>query len=188
MLESEGFLNENQFGFRNERGTSQAIMTMMTVIEDAKHNEELHLCLIDFTKAFDSVDWDALFRIMEKKGFSNEAVNFIKKYLENRRIRLNTPVGKSGFFKVTRGTPQGDPLSTLFFLIFIDPLLNELDRAGIGYTFSKNRNIHISQIAFADDLALITKTNKDMQELLKIVNAFSEACAFPINPSKTISQ
>lgn len=187
LMDKNYLINKKQFGFKNEIGTTQAIQTMIAVIEDAKQfNNEIHACLIDFSKAFDSVDWDFMFNNMRKRGYSEKLIRIFHNYLKDRKVSVKTPVGFSEFFDVSRGTPQGDPLSSLFFLIFIDVLLSEIDEANCGYVFKKNSNLSVPQITFADDLTIITNTNEAMQKIIDIVNKFAKEGHFLINPKKTI--
>lgn len=179
-------IEESQFGFREDRGTAQPIHAMLSIIEDAKqNNQELHICLVDFSKAFDSVEWPVLKNIMKKVGYPKSIISFVIEYLKNRQVNLKTPTGYSEFFDISRGTPQGDPLSSIFFNIFINPLIHRIANSGKGYTFKNNNSIRIPCLAFADDLALIAKSKEELQYMLNIVIEFANMAKFPLNVTKT---
>eukprot|EP00959_Pyramimonas_sp_CCMP1952_P405470 8498139-Pyramimonas_sp.AAC.1 len=54
-----------------------------------------------------------------------------------------------------RGTIQGDTLSPLLFVIFIDPLLRWLEEGNREYRF-KTSDAKLGPMAYADDLAIVT--------------------------------
>ena len=57
-------LNEDQFGFRKNRGTREAVLALRMIIEGRlKKNKELYMAFIDLEKAFDNVDWNKMFTV-----------------------------------------------------------------------------------------------------------------------------
>ena len=180
-------INDLQFGFKPQFSTHQAIRTYIDILEDAKqYKKSLYVCQIDANKAFDSVDWEVLKKIMIDYGFDKKYIKRVMKMLKNKKAHLNTPLGKSDSFEVTRGSPQGDPISAIIFSIFINPLIEKLNNDVKGYRFSNNKNLAISCIAYADDITLFAEDHVDMQKLLDIVQKFSEQTGLTINVSKTI--
>ena len=73
---------------------------------------------------------------------------------------------------VTRGTPQGDCLSPSIFNLFINLCLRHLRSLGVG--FNHECGISRSHTAFADDIALLTNTQREMNILLQGVKDFSQ--------------
>ena len=60
---------ESQSGYRKGRSTIDGIFTLRQVIEKSReHPKDLHIAFIDFTKAFDCVNRELLFVILEKIG------------------------------------------------------------------------------------------------------------------------
>ena len=66
---SEEFLGKDQFGFRSGRGTRDAIGVMRCPSERSiEFNHDLHVCFIDYEKAFDRVNWRKLIEILHNIG------------------------------------------------------------------------------------------------------------------------
>jgi hypothetical protein len=77
---------------------------------------------LDFRKAFDSVDWGALDRILRARGFGDLWCSWIRAILESGRtaILLNGVPGR--WFDCKQGRHQGDALSPYLFIIVADVL------------------------------------------------------------------
>jgi retron-type reverse transcriptase len=67
-----------------------------------------------------------------------------------------------------RGIKQGDPLSPLLFNIALDPVLTAKDIYDRGLRYSESM---LKSLAFADDIAIIPKSSKEAQEMLRILEA-----------------
>src|SRR5436190_16121652 len=65
---AEEMLSDDQFGFRNNRGTREAILALRTIIEERiKISKPIYMAFVDLEKAFDNVDWKKMFQILKKK-------------------------------------------------------------------------------------------------------------------------
>ena len=82
------------------------------------------LLFVDFSKAYDSIDREALLLIMKAHRFHPSATAFVNTALRPYQV-------KSRIFdlviNVERGVPQGWSLSCVLFNLVIDPLLRSLD-------------------------------------------------------------
>ena len=89
---------------------------------------------------------------------------------------------KSSIFKTTTGVKQGGPVSALLFALYIEDLVAELDKTGIGI---KIGNININIPLYADDIVLISNTKKEMQIMLDLTGNFGNKIELKFNPTKT---
>lgn len=73
--------------------------------------------IIDFMKAFDTIEWSFLLRILESFGFNDVFVGWIKSILQSAYLSFLINGKVVGFFQCSRGVRQGYPLSNFLFLL-----------------------------------------------------------------------
>ena len=79
-------------------------------------NKEGFLVTIDIKKAIDSVNYHFLIAILEKVGFGTEFIELIKVLLNNQESCVINGGKTSKYFKLERGTQQGDPIPAYLFV------------------------------------------------------------------------
>ena len=117
------------------------------------------LMKLDFSKAFDSVRWDYLITLLQKRGFPTRWTNWITSILatSTSRVLLNgiplDPIPHD------RGVRQGHPLSPLLFILTIDPLPRMLSIATARGLLSKlhGRTARFRASLYADDAAIFIR-------------------------------
>lgn len=160
------------------------LWTLQAIIEDSiENNKELNVLYLDFQKAYDKVEWKEMIRTLEKMKIPIRLIKAIEEILSDRSTIFHTPVGVSEKTKISRGLPQGDPMSTILFNIFINTLLYRISEKIKGYVI--NEGLSIPLIAYADDLNIITGTKEEMLKALQIVQEFCDQTSFEVNAPKS---
>ena len=75
---------------------------------------------LDIQKAYDMVDWRFLCKVLEAFGFSHQWINLIFKLISMPKISILINGTLEGFFEISRGIRQGDPLSPSLFIIMAE--------------------------------------------------------------------
>jgi hypothetical protein len=75
---------------------------------------------LDFKKAFDKVEQEVILRIMQHKGFGNKWRNSMKMLMCSGTSAILLNGAPSKVFHCRRGVRQGDPLSSLLFVLAAD--------------------------------------------------------------------
>ncbi|RVX22063.1 putative ribonuclease H protein [Vitis vinifera] len=147
-----------------------------------KNNENGILCKLDIEKAYDNVDWSFLFIVMQKMGFGERWLGWIKWCISTASFSVLINGTPKGFFQSSRGLRQGDPLSPYLFVIAMEVFSSFLKRAvDNGYISGcevKGRNeggIQISHLLFADDTLVFCQASQHQLTYLSWLLMWFEA-------------
>ena len=123
--ETNSVFNDSQYGFRDNCSTADAVFILHTTIQKSfATNKKLWCIFLDYERAFDTVNRDALWANLISTGLSCKMVNMIKAiYAKGQpcvKLSFNNIVSISDFFEVTIGLKQGERLSPILFILFIN--------------------------------------------------------------------
>ncbi len=114
---------EEQNGFMKERQLFFNTCTLLNIIY-SRHSAELPEIVIslDAKKKFDRVEWGYLFAVLNKFGFSDKLISWIRLLYSSPKASVHSNDVHSEYFALESGCCQGCPLSPLLFAIAIEPL------------------------------------------------------------------
>ncbi|CAH8828243.1 unnamed protein product [Trichobilharzia szidati] len=127
-----------------------------------KWQSNLYINLIDFEKAFDRVDREVIWKLLEYYGLLQIFINLIQQLYDNGTCQVIHNRKLSEAFGVNTGVRQGCLLSPTIFLIVVDWIMRQTvgnEKTGIPWTDMKNQE----DLDFADDLCLMTHKTEDLQ-------------------------
>ena len=161
-LESNSLLPENQFGFRSKQGINHLHLFLQNKITNALSKKQIFkLCFLDYSKAFDVVNFKLLLKKLKCLGINNRELDWFKSYLYDRHMYC-TVNGKISLKRPTEtGVPQGTVLGPILFLC---------------YTFDFNETIS-NFCSFADDTSIFCQGDTDEEvsnELSKTLEKVTE--------------
>ena len=136
------------------------------------------VCKLDIEKAYDHVNWEALFYLLDRMGFGLKWKGWIKACVTSVRVSVLVNGSPEGFFGSSRGLRQGDPLSPLLFLLIMEVLSKILTKTeennlirGFLVGAVNSVGMRISHLLFADNTILFCDASRD--QLLSIRLAMS---------------
>ena len=147
-----------------------------------KSGDPAMLIKLDIEKAYDHVNWNALFYLMERMDFGEKWGRWMKACITTVHFSVLINGSPAGFFASSRGLRQGDPLPPLLFLLVMEVLSRLLRRTKEGdflRGFQASPNVrgglHISHLLFVDDTILFCDASRNQLLYLRMVFIFFEA-------------
>ncbi|KAJ1164604.1 hypothetical protein NDU88_005039 [Pleurodeles waltl] len=182
-------VHPDQCGFMPTRSTRHCIRRLHLALAHRNTLSHAHLALLllDFEKAFDTVDWSYLELVLQKNGLGPRFRGLVRLLYSKptARVRVNGVV--SDPFPIGRGTRQGCPLSPLLFALMIEPLAILLrgDPLIEGWSWPACAEDRVA--LYADDVLLyLSNPAKSGPRVLEILGLFAEASGLILNPAKSL--
>ena len=117
-------LPDVQAGFRKLRGTRDQIVNIRWIIEKAsKLQENIYICFIDCTKAFDCVDHNQLWKILKEMAIPDHLTCLLRNLYAGQEAKVKTGHGKTDQFKIGKGVHQGCILSPYLFNLYAEYIM-----------------------------------------------------------------
>ena len=147
-------LPDVQAGFRKCRGTRDQIANIFWIIRKAREfQKNIYFCFIDYTKAFDCVDHNKLWKILKEMGIPDHRTCLLRNLYAGQEATVRTGHGTTDWFQIGKGVHQGCILSPCLFNLHAEYIMKNvgLDEAQAGIKIA-GRNIN--NLIYADDTTL----------------------------------
>ncbi|BHF66062.1 hypothetical protein SprV_0200907600 [Sparganum proliferum] len=171
----QGLLPESQCGFRRHRGTTDMIFAARQLQEKCQEmRTHLYSTFVDLTKAFDTVNREGLWKIMQKFGCPERFTQMVRQLHDGMMARVMDNGAVSEAFAVTNGVKQGCVLApTLFSLMFPAMLMDAYrdERAPGSASPTGQTN---------------TTSEEEMQQSMDLFSAACEYFGLVTNTQKTV--
>lgn len=201
---AEEMLPETQCGFRPSRGTADMVFVARQIQEKCREQQqELYLAFIDLTKAFDSVNREALWTTLHRIGCPRKFINILRLLHDDMTATVLSGQFESTPFKIRTGVKQGCVLAPTLFTIYLTvtlALIKDQLPSGVdiqyrldGKLFNLNRLKAktkvtpkvIHDLQFADDCCVAAHTASDIQATLDLFNEAYKKLGLSLNIGKT---
>ncbi|XP_026451089.1 uncharacterized protein LOC113351289 [Papaver somniferum] len=144
---------------------------------------------LDISQAYDSVSWTFLLKVMRKYGFCSSWCNWLLSIFESAKLSVMINGGPCGFFSMHRGLKQGDPLSSILFILMEDVLsrnITNLVNTGQITPMVVRNGIYPTHLFFADDVFLFCNgAKKTLLCLFKLIEKYQHSSGQMINKAKS---
>ena len=138
----------------------------------------------DFLKAFDTLEHNFIFSVLEKFNFGNTFISWLSVLYSDVRFKVKNNGWVSEGYIMRRGLRQGCSMSALIFIIAVEIL---------AYMIKKNKNIRGIRVGgnehklvqYADDTTVCVSDLESVGETLRIFKKFGNISGLKLNFSKT---
>jgi hypothetical protein len=203
----EPTLHEAQCGFRASRSCADQLFSLRRLCELSRAaHKPLYAAFVDYRKAFDSVNRDAIWKLLTSRGVPAHIVALVQDMYDGCSGEVLVQGYKSRKFEMRTGVRQGCALSPLLFNLFMDhivrasfssaeeealgfPIASDMD--GLLHTPGNPRSHphaifhYIAFLLYADDLVLLSHSKEGLASLLERLESTSTTWGMTINYEKT---
>ena len=170
-------LPDVQADFRKCRGTRDQIANIHWIIKKAREfQKSIYFFIIDYTKAFDCVDHNKLWKILKEMGLPDHLTCLLWNLYAGQEAKVRTGHGTMDWFQIGKGVHQVFTLTPCLFNLYAEYIMwnARLDEAQAGIQ-SAGRNIN--NLRYADDTTLTAESKKEWKSLLMKVKEEREKLA-----------
>ena len=178
-LIKHSLLDPYQSAYKPNHSCTTALLKIIDdVLDSYDESDATLLILLDFSKAFDTVNHRLLLEKLSILGFQKNALDWVESYLSGRKQRVKAGNDESDWLNINNGVPQGSILGPLLFTILVSDIRQYIQFG--------------SYHSYADDLQLYlpikpANVNKNIELINQDLNRIGEYCkrsALRINEGK----
>ena len=142
----------------------------------------IYFRFIDYAKAFDCVDHNKLWKILQEMGIPDYLICLLRSLCAGQEATVRTGHG-TDWFQIGKGVHQGCILSSCLFNLHAEYTMRNvgLDEAHIGIKIA-GRNIN--NLSYADDITLMAESKEQLKSPLMKVKEESEKVGLKLNIHK----
>ena len=117
-------LPDVQVGFRKDRETRDQIANICWIIKKAREfQKNIYFCFIDYAKAFDCVDHNKLWKILQEMGIPDHLTCLLRNLCAGLEATARTGHGPTDWFQIGKGVCQGCILSPCLFNLYAEYIM-----------------------------------------------------------------
>ena len=132
------------------------------IIEKAREfQKNTYFCLSDYTKVFDCVGHNKLWKILQKMEMPNHLICLLQNLYAGQKATIRTRHGTMDWFKIGKGVRQGCILSPCLFNSYAEYIMRNagLDEAQAGVIIAGSNN---NNLRYADDTTLMAESEEEL--------------------------
>ena len=146
---------------------------------------------LDIEKAFDSVNWEFLHKLLHAYGFPEQYVQWIKLMHNRKELHIFNNGHSSSPVYVSNGLAQGCSMSPLLFIICIEALArvirenDQIEGVSVENVEMGKREKKVGMVA-DDTIITIKATRSSFIETVKVLKAFETTSRLKVNYEKSV--
>ena len=130
-------------GFRKGRGNRDQIANIRWIVIKAREfQKNIYSSFIDYTKAFDCVDHNKLWKILKDMGIPDYLSCLLRSLYAGQEATVRTEHGTMGWFQIRKGVCQDCILSPCFFNLYAEYIMRNagLEEAQAGIKIARRND------------------------------------------------
>lgn len=187
-IKNGNLISSCQKGILAQDGCSEHNLIITSALEHVNRfnlnrtkKSELHICYLDLADAFGSVSHELIFFVLEKLGCDPKTIYLLKDMYKDASSYYICGDIKTSPVPIVKGVKQGCPLSMTLFCLTIDFIFRELNFMNLGFNLF---DYHISSLAYADDIALLSSSHQNISLLLLSIKEKTDWAGLEFRPQK----
>ena len=139
--------------------------TSIGSLKKQENSKKIYFCFIEYAKAFDCVDHNKLWKILQEMGLADHVTCLLRNLYAGQEATVRTGHGTIDWFQIGKGVCQGCILSPCLLNLYSEYIMRnaELDEAQAGIQIA-GRNIN--NLRYADDTTLMAESEEELKSLL----------------------
>ena len=187
-------INESQWGFRSNRGCNDQLFNLRILMQRAKeYNTTLYLCFVDISKAYDSVNRNALWKVVRHSyNLPVKIINILKAFHDGTQEVVRFESHMSNEFSIRTGVKQGDMLFNLYLNAIKNSVSETYKHIGAQVMYNLNAPLMnrkdnmdrcsiVQNLLYADDMVVISTNYDDLNCLMETINTRLKMFGLKIN-------
>ena len=174
-------LPDVQAGFRKGRGTRNQTANIRWITEKAREfQKSMYVSFIHYTKTFDYVDHNKLWKILKEMGIPDHLTCPLRKMYAGQEAPVRTGHGTRDWFQIGKGICQGCILSLCLFNLSEEYILRN---AGLDKDWSwksswnQDSVRNINNLSYADDTTFMAEREEELKSFLMKMKEENEKTA-----------
>jgi hypothetical protein len=190
----DGIVSEAQNSFVGGRKILDSVLIANECLDSRiKSGIPRLICKLDIEKAYDHVNWDCLYYLMDRMGFGSKWICWIRACISTVQFSVIVNGAPTGFFDSSRGLRQGDSLLPLLFLLIMEVLsrmlLKTVERGllkGFQVGRAEEAGVCVSHLLYADNIILFCDADPEQLLYIRMVlTCFEVVTGLKVNMNKS---
>ena len=146
--------------------------------------KNIYFCFIDYAKAFDCVDHNKLWKILQEMGTPNHLTCLLRNLYAGQEATVRTGHGTTDWFQIEKGVCHGCLLSSRLFNLYAEYIMRNAgpEEVQVGIKIARR---NINNLRYADETTLMAESEEELKSLLMKVKEESEKVGLKVNIQKT---
>ena len=124
--------------------------------------KNIYFCFVDYAKAFDCVDHNKLWKILQEMGIPDHLTCLLRHLYAGQKATVRTGYGTMDWFQIGKGVRQGCILSPCLLNLYAEYIMRNagLEEAQAGIKIARR---NINNLRYADDTTLMAESKKELK-------------------------